>query len=321
MVLGDMLADVPESALPPEQVVDYPTWRPIRYEEAGPVGFLHFPFYNGAMGTAQCEALRRAYAYARSRPTRVIALMGGEDFWCNGIHLNLIEASAQPAEESWRNINAIDDLVRDIIVTDRQLTLAALCGNAGAGGAFLALGADRVYARDGVILNPHYKGMGNLYGSEYWTYLLPRRVAPEQARAIVENRLPIGVRQAAQMGLIDDHFGPDPPAFRAEIARRAAGLANDPGFAQRLEEKNRRRAIDEADKPLEAYRAEELERMKLNFFGFDSSYHVARFNFVHKLPRSRTPLHLATHRVRKPCVSAEVPSKPAHVSRRVNGDG
>ena len=313
MVLGESVADVPESALPPEQVVDYPTWRPIRYEEDGRVGFLHFPFYNGAMGTAQCEALGRAYAHARSRPTRVIALMGGEDFWSNGIHLNLIEASAQPAEASWRNINAMDDLVRDILLTDRQLTLAALCGNAGAGGAFLALATDHVYARDGIILNPHYKGMGNLYGSEYWTYLLPRRVAPAQARTMVANRLPIGVRQAAEMGLIDDHFGADPRAFRAEIARRAAKLANASGFAERLEEKNRRRALDEVEKPLEAYRAEELERMKLNFFGFDSSYHVARFNFVHKLPRSRTPLYLATHRVRTPRVDAELPSGPADV--------
>ena len=29
------------------------------------VGYLHFPFYNGAMGTAQCEALRDAYRAAR----------------------------------------------------------------------------------------------------------------------------------------------------------------------------------------------------------------------------------------------------------------
>jgi hypothetical protein len=34
----------------------------------------------------------------------------------------------------------------------------------------------------GVMLNPHYKNMGNLYGSEYWTYLLPRRVGEEGAR-------------------------------------------------------------------------------------------------------------------------------------------
>jgi putative two-component system hydrogenase maturation factor HypX/HoxX len=33
-----------------------------------------------------------------------------------------------------------------------------------------------VWARRGVVLNPHYKNMGNLYGSEYWSYLLPRRV-------------------------------------------------------------------------------------------------------------------------------------------------
>ena len=47
-----------------------------------------------------------------------------------------------------------------------------------------------------MVLNPHYKGMGNLYGSEYWTYLLPRRVGWERANAITQNRLPIGAKQA-----------------------------------------------------------------------------------------------------------------------------
>jgi putative two-component system hydrogenase maturation factor HypX/HoxX len=295
-VLGERLDGVADAPLAPEALIDYPTWRPIRYEEQDAVGYLHFPFYNGAMGTAQCDALRRAYAYARSRPTRVIVLTGGPDFWSNGIHLNLIEADPHPAEESWRNINAMDDLVRDIIVTDRQLTIAALQGNAGAGGVFLALAADQVCARDGVILNPHYKAMGNLYGSEYWTYLLPRRVSPEQARAVTASRLPVGVRGAAAMGLIDDHFGATPAAFLEEVGRRARELARDPGFARRVEERNRARQADEASTPLASYRGAELERMKLNFFGFDSSYHVARFNFVHKVARSRTPLHLARHR-------------------------
>ena len=296
MVLGERLAGVPDAPLAPEAIVPFPTWRPVRYEEKGAVGYLHFPFYNGAMGSAHCETLRAAYAYARRRPTRVIVLMGGPDFWSNGIHLNLIEAASHPAEESWRNINALDDLVRDIIVTDRQLTIAALQGNAGAGGVFLALAADRVLARDGVILNPHYRGMGNLYGSEYWTYLLPRRVTPEQARAVITSRLPVGVRGAAAMGLIDDHFGATPAAFLIEVERRAQELARDPGFARRVTERNQRRQADEVERPLESYRAAELARMKLNFFGFDSSYHVARFNFVHKVPRSRTPLHLARHR-------------------------
>jgi len=295
-VLGSLVDDVDELTLTPEARAGAATWREIFYEEAGNVGFLHFPFYNGAMGTAQCEALRRAYAHARSRPTRVIVLMGGPEFWSNGIHLNLIEAADHPADESWSNIQAMDDLVRDIVETDRQLTIAALGGNAGAGGAFLALAADRVYARDGVVLNPHYKSMGNLYGSEYWTYLLPKRVAPAAARALVDNRLPIGAAKAAEIGLIDEHFGADVAAFRAQTARRAHALANELIFPNLIEAKRQRRAADEARKPLAAYREEELARMRLNFYGFDSSYHVARYNFVRKVPRSRTPLYLARHR-------------------------
>ena len=299
MLLAAKLGSVPDAPLAPDAVVDHPTWRPIRYEERGAVGYLHFPFYNGAMGTARCEALGAAYRAAKSRPTRVIVLMGGPDFWSNGIDLNLIEASEHPAEESWRNINAIDDLVREIILTDRQLTMAAMQGNAGAGGVFLALAADRVAARSGVILNPHYKSMGNLYGSEYWTYLLPRRVTPEQARTVMQNRLPVGARAAAAMGLIDGHFGATPEAFRAEVEARAAALADDPGFDRLLARKRARRDADEAARPLAAFRADELERMKLNFFGFDPSYHVARYHFVAKIPRSRTPFWLARHRDRR----------------------
>ena len=296
MVLGSAVADVPEVPLAADAVVDYPTWRPLFYEEDGAVGYLHFPFCNGAMGTAQCIALRDAVRNARARPTRVLVLMGGPDFWSNGIHLNLIEAAEHPAEESWRNINAMNDLVREIIAADVQITIAAMQGNAGAGGAFLALAADHVYARDGVVLNPHYKGMGNLYGSEYWTYLLPRRVGAAAAHAITQRRLPIGTGEAAAIGLIDDHFGATPAAFRAEVRIRANALAEDPGFSRLLDEKRTCRNADERQKPLEAYRAEELDRMKLNFFGFDTSYHVARDHFVRKVPRSRTPLHLARHR-------------------------
>ena len=137
----------------------------IRYEECGAVGYLHFDFYNGALSTAQCERLRAAYAHARRRPTRVIVLMGGPDFWCNGMHLHCIEAADSPADASWDNINLIDDLARDILTTDTHLTIAALQGNAAAGGVFLALAADRVLARSGIVLNPHYRNMGNLYGS------------------------------------------------------------------------------------------------------------------------------------------------------------
>ena len=95
----------------------------------------YFDFYNGAMSTEQCRRLREAYVYARSRrTTRAIVLMGGEDFFSNGIHLNVIEAAADQGEESWFNLHAIDDIVREILETDSHLVISALCGDAAAGG-------------------------------------------------------------------------------------------------------------------------------------------------------------------------------------------
>ena len=73
-------------------------------------------------------------------------------------------------------------------------------------------------------------------------------------------------------------------------------LPPPPTWSARVEAKRACRAADEAEKPLAAYRAEELERMKLNFYGFDPSYHVARYHFVYRVPKSRTPLYLARHR-------------------------
>jgi putative two-component system hydrogenase maturation factor HypX/HoxX len=268
----------------------------IHYEAAGDVGYLYFPFYNGAMGVEQCERLRQAYRDACRQDTRVIVLMGGPDFWSNGMHLNLIEAADSTADESWRNINAIDDLAADIINTTSHLTVAALRGNAGAGGVFLARAADYVWAHAGVILNPHYKDMGNLFGSEYWTYLLPRYAGETRAGQITRARLPMGPREACAVGLLDAWFGSSRREFEAQLARKADALAEREGFAALLEAKCSRRRQDEADKPLEHYRNEELEKMKLNFYGFDPSYHVARYNFVYKVPRSRTPLTLAAHR-------------------------
>ncbi len=268
----------------------------ILYEESAAVGYLHFDFYNGAMSTAACQRLLAAYESARRRPTRVIVFMGGEDFFSNGLDLNHIEAAESPPEESWRNINAMDDLCRAILTTESHLTVSALRGNAGAGGAFLALAADQVWARRGVILNPHYKNMGNLYGSEYWSYLLPRRVGVEQAAAIMRNRLPLGAAAAARMGFLDAAFADDLPGFMAELRVRAEALATGTDFSERLQAKLQRRAQDEAAKPLDAYRAEELRHMQRNFYGFDPSYHVARHHFVHKTPHSWTPRHLALHR-------------------------
>jgi putative two-component system protein, hydrogenase maturation factor HypX/HoxX len=266
----------------------------IRYEERGAIGYLHFDFYNGALSTEQCRRLRGAYANACRRPTRVIVLMGGADFWCNGMHLHCIEAAESAADESWANINLIDDLVHDIVTTETHLTIAALQGNAAAGGVFLALAADRVLACSGSVLNPHYRNMGNLYGSEYWTYLLPRRVGEEGAQLIMGRRLPLGAPEAYALGLIDKHAGPDIAAFRALIEAEALSLAAH--FTLNLARKRARRARDERSRPLADYRDRELAQMRMNFYGFDPSYHIARHRFVYRRPHAWTPLHLAGHR-------------------------
>lgn len=271
-------------------------YSPIRYEEQGPVGLLHFAFYNGAMSTRHCEALRRAYACALERPTRVLVLMGGPDYWSNGIHLGLIEAAESPADESWSNINAIDDVARDIITTTDRLVVSAVRGSAGAGGVFLALAADEVWVGENVVLNPHYKDMGNLYGSEYWTYLLPRRAGSENARRLIETRLPVGAAEAYRLRLADRILPATARRDAGVIVTAARELATDRALEARLAEKFRRRESDERERPLETYRAQELERMHRNFYGFDPSYHVARYNFIHKIPKSRTPLTLARHR-------------------------
>ncbi len=296
LTLADKLGGVPAAPLAIDESARGRTYREIRYEERGEVGALYFDFYNGAMSTAQCRKLREAFVFARGRKTKVIALMGGRDFWSNGIHLNVIEAAQDPAEESWFNINAIDDLIQEILATDSHLVISAMQGNAGAGGVTLALAVDWVYARKSVVLNPHYKGMGGLYGSEYWTYLLPRRVGAEKAHALTEGCLPLGAAEAVQIGLLDRAFDQDVPSFQAQIATLAENLAQNPNYPEMLAAKRERRLKDEQHKPLSAYRAEELEKMRESFFGPDPAYHVARRQFVYKVSATSTPLRLALHR-------------------------
>ena len=291
---------VAEAPLESYRRVETPTWQDIAYEEIGAVGTLHFEFYNGAMSTRQCERLRAALLWARQRPTTVLLLLGGADFWSNGIHLNVIEAASlnagSAADESWRNINAMNDLALELINTEAQITIAALGGNSGAGGCFLARACDQVWAREAMLLNPHYKNMGNLYGSEYWTYLLPRRIGLDAARAIMRKREPLTAQQALEIGFSDACLAGNVPAFRAEVAQRAAALASAPELPAQLAAKRETRARDEACKPLAVYREEELAQMRRNFYGFDPSYHVARHHFVNKSPASWTPRHLARHR-------------------------
>jgi len=294
---------LPELEVPLERAAS--EWDELRYEESGPdgarVGWLEFDFHNGAFDERQSGQLRDALRSLRSRPVRVLVLAGGAEFFSNGIHLHHIEAAADrpgdsAAEASMRQIEAIDDVVLEILTMTDRLTVAALRGNAGAGGCFVALAADRVWAHGGVILNPHYKNMGNLYGSEYWTYTLPRRTGDAGAAHVMQDRLPLGAAAARAAGLVDEVLAAEAGGFEAAARRRALELAAQPGLGALVDAKRAQRARDEAERPLAAVRADELARIRRNFYGFDPSYHVARHHFVSRKPQAWTPRHLALHR-------------------------
>ena len=211
--------------------------------------------------------------------------MGGGDYFSNGIHLNVIEAAEDPAAESWRNLNAIDDLVRDIIETDSHLVISALAGDAAAGGVPLALAADYVVAREDIVLNPYYQHMGGLYGSEYWTYLLPRRVGAAITTQLTQPPFnPVGTNRAVKIGLLDAVLGPTLKEFRAHTrgSLSAPPTTDCTPHAWRTNAAGARRTSD--IKPLQAYRVEELAHCLECFFGRDRSYHDARKEFVYKLP-------------------------------------
>jgi putative two-component system hydrogenase maturation factor HypX/HoxX len=222
-----------------------------------------------------------------------VLLLGGlRDFFSNGIHLNVIEAADDPAEESWANIHAMNDLVEAVLSTTDRLTVSALGGNAAAGGVMLALAADEVWCRDGAVLNPHYTLMG-LHGSEYWTYTLPRRVGAAEAQRLTQSALPVSARRAVELGMAERVLQAAPEELGDEVTRLAAQLAASPDLAARIAKKQAARAQDEAAKLLQQYRDEELAHMRRNFFDASEPHRALRSAFVRKEKALHTPPHVA----------------------------
>ncbi|MFB7954376.1 enoyl-CoA hydratase-related protein [Streptomyces sp. NPDC056045] len=275
--LAGRLSAVPERPAPLHRTGDDDAWSEIGYREEAGTGFLSFSFRSGAMSTEQCRRLLRAYRFACSRPTSVLVVGGGRDFFSNGIHLNVIEAAADPGAESWANINAMDDLVEAVLTTTDRLVVAALAGNAAAGGVMLALAADEVWCRAGAVLNPHYRLMG-LYGSEYWTYTLPRRVGAAAADRLMRDALPVGSAAAHRLGLVDRVIPCAPQSFDSEVGALATRLAALPATQSRIHAKKEER--DRVD--LAPYREAELVRMHRIFADPHHPYHGLRRAFVRK---------------------------------------
>ena len=145
----------------------------------------------------------------------------------------------------------------------------------------LALGADRVMLRAAAVLNPHYRSMG-LYGSEYWTYVLPRRVGARTARTLTTDCVPVGAPHAARIGLVDQVLSGEPDAFERMVERQAHRLAVTDDYPLLVAGKQERRAADEQRKPLRSYRREELVEMSADIFEDRHGFASARNGFTTK---------------------------------------
>jgi putative two-component system hydrogenase maturation factor HypX/HoxX len=294
-VLAGQLADVPTLDWSiAREPFNEEAYQPIRYRESGHVGELTFEFYNGAMSTEQCQRMVEALRWAKSRDTRVLLIKGGRGSFSNGVHLNVIQAAQDPGAEAWANIQAIDDVCAELL-SAQQLVVSGVTGNAGAGGVMLALAADIVFARADIVLNPHYKSMG-LYGSEYWTYSLPRAVGPTVAEQLTQACLPISATQALQLGMVQE-IGPRcPDEFSLWLLQRANATLTDPTYAAVRERKLR---VDQV--LIEQCRENELQEMQEDMLYNRNQFAEKCSHFVYKRKACGTPARLVEDwaRVRK----------------------
>ena len=254
------------------------SWKELHYEvdRTQGVAYLHFDFCNGAMSTRQAKRLKRVYDYlAKERSdVRAIVLMGGRDSFSNGIHLNVIHNASDPVTESTNNIEAIDDVTKTILNTTDKLVISFIRCGAGAGGVMLALAGDLVWCDSKAVLHPYYKHMG-LYGSEYWTYSLPRRVGDVVAKQLTEECNPMSAQQAERIGMVDQLVEYATHDGMNEIHQMVSALLYKFDWETFL--KNKAKKFD--SKEAEQCRAHELEQMYHSFRS--KQYQDARESFVH----------------------------------------
>lgn len=291
-VLKDRLKGVMEDRLPLFVDPSLETFKEITYVERDEIGYLGFDFHNGAMGAHQCVRLKYAFDHLKQSGIKVLVLMGGEEFFSNGIHLNIMEDSKKSDEDGWSNIHSMNEVVKSILLCDEVLTISAFRRNAGAGGVFFALASDAVIAREGVVLNPHYQTLG-LHGSEYWTLTLPRRVGVKKAQELTESCLPLSVAYAKTIGLVDTVLSENDEAYLQELHQYCRALCDDEDrYYELLDAKRQKINHTSFAEEIQRHREAELEAMYPSFYDPLSDFNRLRKDFVYKLCPIQTPNYL-----------------------------
>lgn len=291
-VLKERIKGVKEIRIPLIVEQGYKGFHEISSKIIGEVGYLYFNFHNGAMHSEQCIRLKYAFEYLKGS-CKAVVLMGGADFFSNGIHLNILEDSKKQGEDGWSNINAMNDVVKSILFADEVITVASLGKNAGAGGLFLALACDFVVARDGVVLNPHYKTLG-LSGSEYHSHTLQKRVGEKKADDILTKCLPLSARRAFEIGMVDKVY--DERGYFQSVDEFAQKLLEDEDrYGDFLYDKSE--YLSQNGDMIEQKKEEELKVMHPEFWNEDSSFHKLRYEFVYKVCSIKTPQRLKSRNI------------------------
>ena len=288
-LLKERLKGVKEFRIPLYLETKRETFYEISVERRGEVAYLYFDFHNGAFSAEQSIRLKYAIETLKEE-CKVLVLMGGEEFFSNGIHLNVLEDSKKVGEDGWSNINAMNDMVRSTLLADDILTVAAIRAGTGAGGLFLGLACDYVVAREGVVLNPHYKTIG-LSGSEFHTYTLPKRMGEMMASKLLDEALPISAKEAKSIGLVDELFSEGWELFDEELHQFAEALVSDEdAWYDLLVAK--RECLEEDEARIAHLHKRELERMHPEFWEDSSLFHQLRRDFVYKTCPTTTPERL-----------------------------
>ena len=286
-VLKERLKGIKERRLPLIFDQSYKTFYEIYTKKSGDIIYLYFNFHNGAMSSEQCIRLKYAIEYLKEK-CRVLVLMGGEDFFSNGIHLNILEDSKKQGEDGWSNINAMNDLIKSVIFCDEIITVASFGSNAGAGGVFLGLACDFAVAKDGVVLNPHYKTLG-LSGSEYHTFTLPKRVGQKMSEYLLDKSLPVSAKRAKDIKMIDEIF--DKSKYIESLEEYCQNLLKDEDkYDDFIYQKQD--FLEENKEYINSCKEEELRVMYPEFWDEKSPFHHLRREFVYKICPAFTPKRL-----------------------------
>lgn len=276
-VLKDKLKGIQEKRIPLILDKKKETYYEIYLEQKDDIAYLYFDFHNGAISSEQAIRLKYAIDFLKEE-CKVLVLMGGEEFFSNGIHLNILEDSKKQGEDGWSNINAMNDVVRSILFSEDIITVASFSKNAGAGGVFLGLACDYCIGRQGVVLNPHYKTMG-LSGSEYHTYSFYKRVEKQKADEILNKCLPVGSSKAKEIGIFDEVL--EGKSYDESLEKFCQSLIkNEDSYANFIEEKAD--FLYENEQEIESLKEKELQKMYLEFWDEKSSFHKLRKEFIYK---------------------------------------